>query len=181
MKTNIDRSVLRWVYEVAGDGRKWVLITSLVRMLQSGSTILYAYLMRTLVDSAAAGDRDSFVQYLIAFVSLVLFTILLQTCSRYVLEKANAVLEKNYRSHFFEQLMLRDYAKVSQTHTGEWMNRITSDTAVVISAVTAIIPRCKRYDYSSDWSAGLFDDYRSRDRLYHNPCRSSHAVLLLCP
>lgn len=140
MKSEKDRSVLGWIYQVAGSGRKWVLITALVRVLQGASTIVYAYLMRSVVDNAAAGNQDGFLHQLVLFALLVLFTILLQTLSRYVLEKTSAILEKQYRSRIIGQLMLRDYAQVSKVHTGEWMNRITSDTAVVTSAVTKIIP-----------------------------------------
>jgi len=40
----------------------------------------------------------------------------------------------------FSQLLRRDYSQVSQTHTGEWMNRITSDAEIIAKAVSQIIP-----------------------------------------
>ena len=40
--------------------------------------------------------------------------------------------------------MEKDYASVSMVHSGEWMNRLTSDTVVVANGLTEILPGLSR-------------------------------------
>lgn len=140
MKHNSDNSALRWVYTVAGTGRKWVALKTILRMCQGLAGIGYAYTLRSVVDSAVAGSADAFWQHLWLFVALVVCTVGLLALTRYADEKARATLEKEYRMRFFSQLLRRDYALITRTHSGEWMSRMTSDTAVVVNAVSSILP-----------------------------------------
>lgn len=100
----------------------------------------YAYALRAVVDSAVSGLPQSFFESLWLLVALALGTVALLALSRYTDEKARAVLEREYRMRFFSQLLHRDYTMVTKTHSGEWMNRMTSDTAVVVNGAAAILP-----------------------------------------
>ena len=59
---------------------------------------------------------------------------------RHLTESGRAVLERTFRTHAFSRLMERDYAAVSAQHSGQWLNRITSDTAVIAATVTSLLP-----------------------------------------
>ena len=44
------------------------------------------------------------------------------------------------KHRLFSALLTGDYASVAAVHSGEWMNRLTSDTTVVAGGVTQIVP-----------------------------------------
>ena len=137
---NKDIITLKWIYRVCGSAIWWTILLTLIRFLQGGICIAYAYGLKRVVDCAQAGLGAAFYRQLGLFVGLVVITLALQALGRYVLEKSKANLDKAFRMHTFTRLLSRDYAKVTGTHTGEWMNRLTSDTSVVSTAVATILP-----------------------------------------
>lgn len=140
MKLKNDSATIKWIRGVSGASLRWVWLLTLLRIVQGGIFVGYAYALGSVVDCAAAGDGNGFYRQLLLFAALVLLTLALQVCGRYLSEKSRASLEKAFRLHTFSQLLHRDYARVTKSHTGDWMNRITSDTQVVTTAVAGIIP-----------------------------------------
>lgn len=135
-----DSAALKWICSVAGPGGKWVVLLTLTRIAQGGLAILYAYALRAVVNCATAGDRAGFLPTLSQFMLLVVATVVLQALGRYLHDKAHATLEKAFRLRAFSQLMERSYAKVSAVHTGDWMNRITSDSNAIIGGILRVLP-----------------------------------------
>ncbi len=135
-----DRLILKWIFNVSGKTLWWTALLMLVRIVQGYTCILYAYALGSVVDQAAAGISDAFYSHLAFFIALVVFTVVIQSLGRYISEKSFSLLDRAFRTHTFSELLHRDYAKITQTHTGEWMNRIISDTAVISRAVATILP-----------------------------------------
>lgn len=135
-----DSTTLTWIRQVSGKSLRWIALLMLIRILQGYVCIRYAYALGRVIDQAAAGVGDAFYRQLVLFIALVALTLILQASGRYVSEKSKAVLERTFRMHTFSQLLRRDYAQVTRTHTGEWMNRIISDAGVVSVAVATILP-----------------------------------------
>lgn len=131
---------LRWIFQTAGKTKKWVLLLALVRILQAGTALAYASVLSTVVDTAVAGRRADFLSVFCVFACVVLISLVLLVINRYLSEKATTEMEKTYRIHIFSQLLGRDYAVISGTHSGDWLTRLDSDVGVVVSAVVRIIP-----------------------------------------
>lgn len=137
---NPNGKTLRWIWDVSGKAKKNVFLLVAVKILHSMTGVLYALLLQQVVDSATKQiDRPLWVS-LAYFAGLIVLTIVLQAVVRYLSEKSKAKLEKTFRQRLFSQLLSRDYAGVCGTHTGEWMNRMTSDVNVVVNGVTQIAP-----------------------------------------
>lgn len=135
-----NRKTLRWIWNVSGKAKKTVYLLVAVKILHSLTGVLYALLLQQVVDSATGHIEKNLWESLAYFAGLIVLTILLQAVVRYLTEKAKARLEKTFRQRLFSQLMSRDYSGVCATHTGEWMNRMTSDVNVVVNGATQIVP-----------------------------------------
>ena len=135
-----DSRTVKWMGKVSGSALWWTVLLTVVRIGQGCMAIVYAYALGEVVDCAAAGISDAFYRKISLFILLVLVTLLLQAIGRYASEKSRATLTAAFRIHVFSQLLDRNYAKVTKVHTGEWINRITSDTNVVVNAVVSIVP-----------------------------------------
>lgn len=140
MKRKGNTSALKWVWTISGKAKIWPAVQSLVRLAQGSIAILYAYSLGKVVDAAALGSADLFFREFRLFALYNVTSILLLMLNRYLTERSKNALEKAFRMQVFSQLLRRDYGQVSRTHTGEWMNRITSDTNVIANAVSTIIP-----------------------------------------
>ena len=134
------QSTLRWLSAISGTDRVWVAVLVLVQAILGVTSVLYAFLLRSLIDQAVAGSRNGLIRSALLLVGLVLTQLLLRAVSRFLKEYSAADLENRLKKRLFAQLLRKDYAAVTALHSGEWMNRLTNDTAVVARSATSILP-----------------------------------------
>ena len=140
MKQNGNAQALKWVWAISGYAKLWPVLQTLVRISQGCVAILYAHSLGAVVDAAASGNMETFSRAFQLFVLYNVSSIVLLLLNRYLSERSKNALDKAFRMRVFSQLLRRDYSQVSRTHTGEWMNRITSDADIIAKAVSQIIP-----------------------------------------
>ncbi len=137
-KTN--RSALHFINEVAGKSRVYIIFLLLVQMVLGISSVFYALLLRGLIDGAVAHDSSKMLTFCVLFAALVAGQIALRAVLRFLEEYAKATYENAFKSRLFAGLLTHDYEAVTAIHSGEWMNRLTSDTVVVSEGLATIVP-----------------------------------------
>ncbi len=136
MKNN----TLKWLSDVVGKHKISVLLLSLIQALLGGSGVIYALLLRNGIDYAAEKDKSGFLLALVSVIILVLIQILLRAVVRWLEEHSRSTIENILKVRLFETLLKKDYASVTNIHSGEWMNRLTSDTKVSADGAVDILP-----------------------------------------
>lgn len=137
-KTN--KSALHFINEVAGKSRLYILFLLFLQMVLGISSVFYALLLRGLIDGAVAHDSKKMLTFCVLFASLVAGQIALRAVLRFLEEYAKATYENAFKSRLFAGLLTHNYGAVTATHSGEWMNRLTSDTVVVSEGLATIVP-----------------------------------------
>lgn len=141
MKQNDNsRSALRWLIHTAGRTKLLILLLTLVQMLRGISSVGYAMLLRELVNAAVSGNRSGFWRAVAGFSALVIVQLALRAVERALDERACATLENRFKRWLFRQLLTRDYAAVTALHSGEWMNRLTTDVSTAANDMAQILP-----------------------------------------
>lgn len=135
-----NKSALHFINEVAGKSRLYIIFLLLVQMVLGISSVFYALLLRGLIDGAVAHDSSKMLTYCILFAALVVGQIALRAVLRFLEEYAKATYENAFKSRLFAGLLTHNYGAVTATHSGEWMNRLTSDTVVVAEGLATIVP-----------------------------------------
>lgn len=133
-------SALPWLSRAAGTDKIYVGCLVLVQVLLGLSGVLYAFLLRGLIDAAVARSREALVSNALFLVGLVLAQLLLRALNRFLQEYCASDLENRLKQRLFSCLLKKDYAAVTAVHSGEWMNRLTNDTVVVAKAATSLLP-----------------------------------------
>lgn len=136
MKNN----TLKWLSDVVGKYKINVLLLSLIQALLGCSGVIYALLLRNGIDSATEKDRSGFIISLVSVIILVLIQIMLRAVVRWLEENSRSAIENILKSRLFETLLKKDYASITSIHSGEWINRLTSDTKISADGVVDIIP-----------------------------------------
>lgn len=131
---------IKWLYKVPGKHRGWVILLCILQAVLGAFGVLYALLLKGIVDHAVAGERGLFIRYIIYFLLLELARIVVVTINRRCTEYAKSTLENRFKSHLFERILYGDYARVTATHSGEWMNRLTNDSVIVANGFVDILP-----------------------------------------
>lgn len=133
-------TALSWLQTVTGKKKIYILFLLLLQVLLGGSAVLYALLLRGMVDFAADGSWDGFLRYAAGFAALTAAQIILRAIGRALDEWCRAQLENLLKQRLFSCLLRKDYTSVTGVHSGEWMNRLTSDTVIVANGLTSILP-----------------------------------------
>ena len=137
---NTNKSALHFINEVAGKSRLYIIFLLLVQMALGISSVVYALLLRGLIDGAVAHDRYRMLSYFVMFAALVAGQIALRAVLRFLEEFSKAAYENAFKKRLFAGLLTHSYGVVTATHSGEWMNRLTSDTVVVSEGLATIVP-----------------------------------------
>ena len=134
-----DRPV-RWLWKVPGRKKGYVALLTAVQALLGASGVLYALFLRNIVDAASSHNSDAFWAGIRWIVLLVIGQILLRAVVRFLNELSRSTLENLFKTRLASAILYKDYLTVSAVHSGEWLNRLTSDTSVVANHYVDIVP-----------------------------------------
>lgn len=135
-----NRTTLRWVLKHLN--KRWASFSVLV-LLQSLSAVagvLLALAVRSIVDAAVGVDKLGIIYGVIALGALVGFQYLCRYISSRLSNYISVKLNVSFRGELASFLYNAKYSGVSAFHSGELMNRFTTDVEVVTSGVTGLLP-----------------------------------------
>ena len=135
MKAGQQDSAVRWLWRGTGKNKNYVLVLILIQGVSGGLGVLYALLLRNIVDSAVGQDSGGFWHYVLLIIALVLLQISLAAVIRWLQELAKADIENRFKQRLTDKILRKEYSIVSATHTAEWLNRLTNDTTVVFMVI----------------------------------------------
>lgn len=133
-------NAIRWLYKVPAGKKIYILALTIVQCLNGASGVLYAVFLRDIVNSAVDRDKQAFIQSSIFIVLLILVQLTLSAISRWLSELSRATLENLFKERLMHNILRKDFSRVTAVHSGEWLNRLTSDTTVIANNYTEIIP-----------------------------------------
>lgn len=131
---------IKWIGQALG-GRKWLI--ALLCVIQSPlaiSGIIFALLMRRAIDCAVSGQVTAFSRSAIGIAILIFMQIGLRALNRFVEDDTKAVVDNRLRQKMFHGILKSEYGDVKEYHTGELMNRITSDVSIITDGAVTLLP-----------------------------------------
>ena len=133
-------NTLKWLLRVPGRRKIGIIILMVLQTLYGASGVLYALLLRSIVDSATGGDRGLFWRSAVLTLALLGIQIILRYIIIWLKELTKSSLENTFKKRLLETLLAKDHLSVSSVHSGEWMNRFTNDAAVVANNYVDVLP-----------------------------------------
>lgn len=133
-------SAEKWLYIVPEKKKYYVLVLTLIQAFAGSLGVLYALFFRNGIDSAVKKDAKTFRHYIFLIIILVLVQIFVSMITRWLREFLAADIENTFKSRLLNKILHKDYSSVSAIHTAEWLNRLTSDTAIIASGYVEILP-----------------------------------------
>ena len=134
------KHTLQWLSAVTGRAKGLVGLLVVVQTVLSISSIAFAFVLRRIINMAVDGVQGGFWASLALLVGILLGQIVLSAASRFLSEYTSAAVENRFKHRLFAALLTGNYASVTSVHSGEWMNRLTSDTTIIAGGVTQIVP-----------------------------------------
>lgn len=131
---------IKWIGQALG-GRRWLI--ALLCMIQSAmaiSGIVFALLMRRAIDCAVDGQMTAFYRSAIGIAVLIFMQIGMRALNRFMEDDTMAVIDNRLRQRMFHGILKSEYSDAKEYHTGELMNRITSDVSVITDGAVTLLP-----------------------------------------
>ena len=135
-----NNTAVKWIVKTVGSANFLVVFLVALQAILSLSGVFYALVLRRIINSAVDGNRNAFFFFLVVLIGTLGIQILIRAICRFLNEYANSVVENRLKAKLFSSLLTAEYGSVTAIHSGEWMNRLTSDTVVVARGVTQIVP-----------------------------------------
>lgn len=135
-----NENAVKWLWRTAGRKKWLVILQTAIQSLLSFSGVLYALLLRNIVDRAADHDRNGFIVNALLTVTLITAQIAVRAAYRRFDMLTRASVENLYKGRLFGCLLRKDYQAVSAVHSAEWINRLTNDTTIIADGFAEILP-----------------------------------------
>ncbi len=136
MKNN----AIQWLYAVPKRKKLYIIALIILQALHGASGVMYALLLRNIVDHATAHDRSGFRGFVLLTLLLIVGQIALRALIRWMNELARAEFENLFKARLMHMILSRNFSCISAVHSGEWLNRLTNDTGGVANSYVEILP-----------------------------------------
>lgn len=130
----------RWII---GKIRKRIPAIVLLTVSNMGASLLgvaFALMSKNMIDYALAGDRTSFFRACIYQGAIILGILICMVLNRHLHGKLSADMDRDFKRGMYRHLIGGDYMSVSAYHSGDMINRLTSDVRVVEEGVLSVVP-----------------------------------------
>lgn len=141
-----NKSALKWILKNSKAQTANIILLVIFYALYSFIGVYTALISKELVDSAVlvaksgTEDMSGVIFYAVFFLVAIVLQLLLRVMSNRFAFRAASKLEISLKNHLFSEIIKKDYSKITCYHSGELLNRLTSDISVVSNCITTILP-----------------------------------------
>ncbi len=120
--------------------RVQIVWLTVLAVFTTAFSVVFSFLVRYLVNGAAAGDKRQLIVFSVVLVALLFVRIVLQTLKNYMTERAAARMVAQLRGRLFAHTLRTEYASLEKYHSGDLLTRMTADVSEVSSASVTLLP-----------------------------------------
>lgn len=131
---------VKWIYGYSmrykGAIALYIALGILNTLMGLGTGIVSKYI----IDAVTGYDSSALLPAAIGYVAMMLFAVGVRAWSDRVTEKNRIVVNQEIRAEVFGRVLSADWEALSEYHSGDLLNRLSSDVNTVASSVLGWIP-----------------------------------------
>lgn len=135
-----DITALKWIIKTSKGSWLFVFVYAVLSAALAYFGIHTAYGVKDVVNGAAGRDFELLKHGALYLLFLVLIQLALKIFNSNMYERARAKIEIKIRTSVFDSIMKKDYSEISKHHSGDLLNRLTSDVQTICDGVTGLVP-----------------------------------------
>lgn len=140
-----NKTSLIWIWKHTKKEMWLLLLLTVISMICASAYILPALLTRHVINVAVSGGsllaaKSELIRCGLLLLCIIFAQLILSMLGNHISAIISGRLEMKIRREFFETLLRKNYAEISKFHSGEILNRFTSDIDVVVSSITSFLP-----------------------------------------
>ncbi|MBQ8308693.1 MAG: ABC transporter ATP-binding protein [Clostridia bacterium] len=129
-----------WIKKEMRPYRGHVLFLTCFSVISTVLSLAFAYMVRYLINSASSGATKMLWTFSAILLGLLLLRIALQTVSGFCAERLRAKITSELRTRMFGKILRSDYGRLQAYHSGELLNRLTSDVQEISVDTVGLLP-----------------------------------------
>lgn len=135
-----NKSALTWLF-----GRIKGRIPALVALTVASAGnalfgVFFALGTKNVINSAVSGSREALISAAIWQALIILGNLVCLTVQRYLHARLNAGLNRDWKKMLTAKILRSDYARISEYHSGELINRLNNDVRTVDDGLLTVLP-----------------------------------------
>lgn len=135
-----NKKTLKWIFARIKHYFPLIILTSAVAAAAAVSSVGIALVTKRVFDVATGVKSGSFAAAGFMLFGIIALQIILSGLQSFVSAYANGKLVLSIRNYLFSSVCKKKFARLSEYHSGDLLNRFTSDTEVVVTSSVSIIP-----------------------------------------
>ncbi len=141
-----DLAVIRWLMVIGRKQFGKLAVIVIANAVWASLSVVFANFSGNIIDGAVEYHDNRYVlRYSVALFAIIMLQLALNLLSNSFSERCRGRLDMEYRKYLLEQIMKKDYSKISSYHTGELQNRLFNDITIVTDGITTIVPDSTYY------------------------------------
>ena len=139
---NLDKGSFGWIFRHTKKYLWAVLLLAVMSGCVALGFILLALVSRRVIDIATGDASGGLIVNCGYLFGIILMQAVLNILYSNVTVRVSGRIEIALKQDLFVALLQKQWRQVSAFHSGEILNRFTSDISVVVSGVVSLIPQC---------------------------------------
>lgn len=135
-----DIKTIKWIFQKTKSNRLNFILLNVINIIYSFLSIYLILVSKHVIDSATAGTSIELKKYIMQLIFIALIAIALRAILASIDAVTRAKLEISFKQDILENILKRNYEKITKFHTGDLMTRIISDVDIIIDTLVSLIP-----------------------------------------
>lgn len=135
-----DRDTLKWLLNKSRKFIPYIIILSVVNVVYAGMSVLSAMVSKYVIDAATGKNLHNVIVFGVTLFLVILGRVVMNIISSSMEVTIQAKLEMHLKSSLFSEILKKDFEAINRYHSGELLNRLTSDISIISSGITNIVP-----------------------------------------
>lgn len=132
---------LQWIYKYSKKNILAVISLSIISGLIALAFIGLALLSKQVIDIATGKLKGNILFYSGLFIGVIAFQAVLNIIYSNIKVRTSGKIEINIKQGLFNSLLNKQMTELNKYHSGEYVNRLTSDIGIVVDGVVTILPQ----------------------------------------
>lgn len=137
---NVSKKHLKWLYSHAGRFKSTILLCILLNVLTVASSLLFVQVTKIFMEGVEKGENFSFVLLIISLAAIKGFNIFCAAFKSYLREQKTFLMNNELALKFFKELFAGGVSYNAKMHSGDALNRLTTDVFGVSGCLIGTVP-----------------------------------------
>ena len=131
---------IKWIFSRSKSQIRNLIFLIVSNAIFAALSVVFAFAIKGILDGAQNGIEQEIINNSILIVGVVLLQFVFRVVINGLAEHVRGKLEMGYKSFIFGHVLRKKQDKINRYHSGDLMNRLTSDVAIVSDGVSTILP-----------------------------------------